>query len=117
MASKTTREKRIIRHQRIRKTISGTSDIPRIAVYKSNTNIYIQIIDDIKQVTLISLNSKDLKLKNGSNKVSAKKLGSEIGKKMKAKKIKKAVFDRGGFLYHGTIKELADAIRNEGITI
>jgi large subunit ribosomal protein L18 len=115
MAIKTKKDKRITRHYRIRKTVKGTANIPRLAVFKSNTNIYAQIIDDDKGHTLVALSSKDLKIKNGSNIEAAIKVGTELAKKAKAKKISKVVFDRGGFLYHGRVKAFADASRKEGL--
>ncbi len=114
---KTKKEHRTIRHYRIRKTVIGTSERPRLSVFRSNTNIYVQIIDDSKGTTILALSTKDLKLKNGSNIAAATKLGTEIGKKAKAAKIKCVVFDRGGFLYHGSVKALAEAVKKEGIKI
>jgi len=105
------------RHLHIRKKIIGSSNIPRLSVYKSNKNIYAQIIDDEKGVTMVSSSSKQLKINNGGNKDAAKLVGQDIAKKAKENNIKKLVFDRGGFLYHGRIKELADSIRNEGLEI
>ena len=106
---------RVERHKRVRKKISGTPEKPRLNVYKSNTNIYAQIIDDTEGKTLVQASSidKELKetLKNGGNMEAAKAVGSLIGKRAKEKGIEKVVFDRSGYLYHGKIKELGDAAR------
>ena len=111
-----TKNKRLNRKIRIRKKISGTSTVPRLAVFKSNNNIYVQAIDDLNQVTLASSStlSKEVKSKNLSNE-SAKQVGELLGEKLKDLKIKSAVFDRGGYIYHGRVKSLADGIRDKGI--
>lgn len=103
------------RHARVRKTLSGTKDCPRLNVFKSNSGIYVQVIDDEEGKTLISSSSIALKLKNGSNIDAAKKVGEDIAKKCKTKKITKVVFDRGGNLYHGRVKALAEAARENGL--
>ena len=108
---------RMSRHERIRKTMMGTSATPRLCVFRSNTEIYAQIIDDESRTTLASASSldKDLKIKNGGNVEAAKLLGAEIAKRAKKAKIKKVVFDRGGYLYHGRVKALAEAARENGL--
>ena len=108
---------RISRHERIRKTLIGTSAIPRLCVFRSNTGIYAQIIDDETRTTLVSASSldKDLKIKNGSNVEAAKIVGAEIAKRAKKAKITKVVFDRGGYQYHGRVEALADAARENGL--
>lgn len=110
---------RVERHKRVRKKISGTPEKPRLNVYKSNANIYAQIIDDTEGKTLVQASSidKELKetLKNGGNMEAAKAVGSLIGKRAKEKGIEKVVFDRSGYLYHGKIKELGDAAREAGL--
>ncbi len=108
---------REVRHSRIRKNISGTSDIPRLNVFRSNTGIYAQIIDDESKTTLVSASTldKELGIKNGSNCEAAGKVGESIAKKANEKGIKKVVFDRGGYLYHGRVKALADAARENGL--
>lgn len=110
---------RVERHKRVRKKISGTPEKPRFNVYKSNANIYAQIIDDTEGKTLVQASSidKELKetLKNGGNMEAAKAVGSLIGKRAKEKGIEKVVFDRSGYLYHGKIKELGDAAREAGL--
>lgn len=108
---------RQIRHERIRKTIMGTSATPRLCVFRSNTGIYAQIIDDETRTTLVSASSldKDLKLANGSNVEAAKVVGKAIAEKATKAKITKVVFDRGGYLYHGRVKALAEAARENGL--
>ena len=108
---------RIARHKRIRKNLHGTNDVPRLNVFKSNTNIFAQIIDDENGKTLVSASSidKELKLENGSNIEAAIKVGELIAKRATKKKIKEVVFDRGGYLYHGRVKALAEAARENGL--
>ena len=105
-------EMRKTRHERLRKTLSGTKDIPRLTVYRSNKNIFAQLIDDENNVTLASASS--LKI-DGNNKEVASQVGKEIAKKAKELKITKVVFDRGGYLYHGRVAALADAARENGL--
>ena len=113
MIKKESRNKmRKIRHERIRKQIIGTKDIPRLNVYRSNNNIYAQIIDDENGVTLASASSMKMK---GNNTEIAAKVGEAIAKEAKKAKITKVVFDRGGYLYHGRVKALADAARENGL--
>ena len=106
---------RIRRHARVRAKISGTAEAPRLCVYRSNKNIEAQIIDDVKGVTLVSSSSMALKLENGSNIEAAAKVGKDIAEKALAKKIKKIVFDRSGYIYHGRVKALAEAAREAGL--
>ena len=108
---------RVVRHERIRTKIHGTAQIPRLCVFRSNTGIYAQIIDDEAKTTLCSASTldKDLKLENGSNIEAAKVVGEAIAKKALKAKITKVVFDRGGYLYHGRVKALADAARENGL--
>ena len=110
-------EMRKIRHTRIRENLSGTSERPRLCVFRSNANIEAQIIDDVKGVTLVSASSleKELNLKNGGNIEAAKVVGAEIAKRAKKAKINTVVFDRGGYLYHGRVKALAEAAREGGL--
>ena len=103
------------RHARIREKISGTAECPRLSVFRSNTEIFAQIIDDVKGVTLVSSSSVELKLKNGGNVEGAKLVGKDIAEKAKKLKIKEVVFDRGGYLYHGRVEALADAARENGL--
>ena len=110
-------EVRKARHARVRAKVSGTPEVPRLNVFRSNQNIFAQIIDDTKGTTLVSASSidKDLKLANGSNIEAATKVGELIAKRAKEAKIKKVVFDRGGYLYHGGVKALAEAARANGL--
>ena len=110
-------EARKARHTRIRKRVSGTSELPRLCVFRSLKNISAQIIDDENGVTLVSASSldKDLKITNGGNVEASKLVGAEIAKKAKKAKITKVVFDRGGYLYHGRVQALADAARENGL--
>lgn len=105
---------RKIRHERVRNKIVGTTECPRLCVYRSNSNIYAQIIDDEKGITLVSSNSLELKLKN-ANIEAAKKVGESIAKKATKAGIKNVVFDRGGYLYHGRVQALAEAARENGL--
>ena len=106
---------RVRRHARVRAKLSGTAACPRLCVYRSNKNIEAQLIDDVKGVTLVSSSSMSLKLENGSNIEAAKAVGSDIAKKALAKKVKKVVFDRSGYIYHGRVKALAEAAREAGL--
>jgi large subunit ribosomal protein L18 len=102
-------------HARIRAKLAGTGVRPRLNVYRSLNHIYAQVIDDQKGETLASVSTLSLKLKTGGNVASAKEIGKAIAEKAVEKGIKKVVFDRGGFLYHGRIKALADAAREAGL--
>jgi large subunit ribosomal protein L18 len=110
IAKNTLREQR---HTRIRKTLSGTSLRPRLSVYRSNTAIYVQIIDDTKGITLVSTSSQALKV--GKTIEAATSVGTDIAKKALKAGINTVVFDRSGYLYHGRIKALADAARAAGL--
>ena len=100
-------------HNRIRAKLSGTGERPRLNVYRSLNNIYAQLIDDEKGVTLVSAST--IKLKTGGNVAAAREIGKTVAELAVEKGIKKVVFDRGGFLYHGRIKALADAAREAGL--
>ena len=117
VTKKSRNETRQKRHLRIRKNISGTSSTPRLAVYRSNANIYAQVIDDVAKVTLVAASSidKELKLANGSNIEAAKQVGALVAKRALEKQIENVVFDRGGYLYHGRVKALAEAAREAGL--
>ena len=112
-------EQRVKRHVRLRHDLAGTTQRPRLCVYRSLSNIYAQIIDDTKGVTLVSCNTtqKEIKEKvaNMTNKEQAKFVGEQIAKLAKKKKITEVVFDRGGYLYTGRVKELADGARAAGL--
>jgi len=110
------RANRVRRHARVRKKISGTTARPRLSVYRSEKNIYAQIIDDVNGVTLVSASSVDKDFDGvGSNKESAQKVGTMVAKKALDKGIKTVVFDRGGYIYHGRIEALATAAREAGL--
>jgi large subunit ribosomal protein L18 len=102
-------------HARIRRKLSGTTGRPRLNVYRSLNHIYAQLIDDQKGETIAAASSLQLKLKSGGNVAAAKEIGKTIAEKAKEKGVKKVVFDRGGFLYHGRLKALADAAREAGL--
>jgi large subunit ribosomal protein L18 len=103
------------RHKRVRNKVNGTPECPRLNVFRSSSHIYAQVIDDTNGVTLVSASSIDMKLENGGNVEAAKKVGAEIGKRAIEKKIENVVFDRGGYIYHGRVKALADAAREAGL--
>ena len=110
---------RIRKHLRVRKKVNGTSERPRLNVFRSLNHIYAQVIDDTKGITLVAASTLDEALKgkftNGGNKDAAKAVGTLIAKKALEKGLKTVVFDRGGYLYHGRIKELAEAAREAGL--
>ena len=117
MVSKTNRKlERVRRHKRVRTKISGTSECPRLCVFRSNTNVYAQIIDDTKGVTLVQASTLDKEVKTKhSNKEAAKEVGTLVAKRALEKNIKDVVYDRGGYVYHGVVKELAEAAREAGL--
>ena len=117
MVSKINRKfERARRHRRVRNKINGTSECPRLSVFRSNTGIYVQIIDDTATVTLAQASTMDKEVKTKHcNKEAAKEVGALIAKRAKDKKITDVVFDRGGYIYHGVVKELADAAREGGL--
>jgi large subunit ribosomal protein L18 len=102
-------------HSRIREKLAGTGERPRLNVYRSLNHIYVQLIDDQKGETLISASTLALKLKSGGNVAAAKEIGKAVAEKAVANGIKQVVFDRGGFLYHGRVKALAEAAREAGL--
>lgn len=117
MITKTDRKsERNRRHLRVRRKISGTTERPRLCVYRSNNNLFVQIIDDVNGNTLVSASTldKEVKVKH-SNKEAAKEVGTLIAKRAMDKKITTVVFDRSGYVYHGVIKELAEAAREAGL--
>ena len=117
MITKTDRKaERQRRHVRVRRKISGTAECPRLCVFRSNSNLYVQLIDDVKGVTLAQASTLDKEVKTKhSNKEAAKEVGALIAKRAIEKNIKEVVFDRGGYVYHGVVKELADAAREGGL--
>ncbi len=111
-----TKKARIQRHKRVRGKVSGTADCPRLCVYRSTNNIYAQIIDDVNGVTLVSASSLDKSIEgNGGNKEAAKAVGKLVAERAKEKNITSVVFDRGGNIYHGRVKELAEGARESGL--
>ena len=107
---------RLKRHKKIRAKISGTAERPRLAVYRSNANISAQIIDDVAGITLVSASTLEKDFEgNGGNKEAAKLIGKTIAERAAAKGITEVVFDRGGYLYHGRVSELADGAREGGL--
>ena len=103
------------RHARVRTKVSGTADRPRLNVFRSNAHISAQLIDDVNGVTLVSANSVELKLENGGNIAAATLVGTEVAQRALKANITNVVFDRGGYLYHGRVKALADAAREAGL--
>ena len=117
MITKTDRKaERQRRHKRVRNKINGTAECPRLAVCRTNQNIIAQIIDDTKGETLVYVSTldKDIKTKK-ANKEAAKEVGTSIAKKAAKKNIENVVFDRGGYIYHGVVKEIAEAAREAGL--
>ena len=108
-------EERLRRHKRVRRVVSGTPDCPRLNVFRSNKQIYAQVIDDTTGRTLAASSSVVLKLENGGNVEAAKKVGADIAEKCKALNIESVRFDRGGYVYHGRAQALADAAREAGL--
>ena len=109
-----TNAQRLKRHKRVRSKISGTAERPRLNVFRSEKNIYAQVIDDVSGVTLCSASS--LKMEgNGGNKTAAREVGKAVAKAALAKGIETVVFDRGGYLYHGRVAELAEGAREGGL--
>ena len=107
---------RLHSHRRVRGKISGTAECPRLNVYRSTNNIYAQLIDDVKGVTLCSASTLDKDFDgNGGNKEAARKVGLTIAQRAVEKGISEVVFDRGGYIYHGRVKELAEGAREGGL--
>ena len=114
--SSNSNEQRLKRHRRVRAKISGTPERPRLNVFRSNKHIYAQLIDDVNGVTLAAASTMDKGFEgNGGNKDAARKVGQAIGKLAVEKNSAEVVFDRGGYLYHGRVKELADGARESGL--
>lgn len=106
---------RVRRHARVRAKVKGSEKTPRVVVFRSNKNIEVQVINDDKNMTLLTVSSKGLKLKNGGNIEAAKKVGAALAEACKAKKITTVVFDRGGYIYHGRVEALAEEARKGGL--
>ena len=111
-----TRGQRIKRHNRVRGKISGTAERPRLSVFRSENNIYAQVIDDVAGKTLVSASTVEKAFEgNGSNCEAAKKIGAVIAERALQKGIEEVVFDRGGYIFHGRVKALADGAREGGL--
>ena len=110
-----TRSQRIKRHSRVRGKISGTAERPRLSVFRSEKNIYAQIIDDVAGNTLVAASSVEKDFGPGSNKEAARKVGKLVAERAVAKGIEEVVFDRGGYIYHGRVKALAEGAREGGL--
>ena len=117
MVKKTNRNaERLRRNARVRRKISGTAECPRLCVFRSNNNIYVQVIDDVKGTTLAQASTLDKEVKTKhANKEADKEVGALIAKRALEKNIETVVFDRGGYIYHGVVKELAEAAREGGL--
>ncbi|MDO3393059.1 MULTISPECIES: 50S ribosomal protein L18 [Ligilactobacillus] len=103
------------RHMRVRNKISGTAECPRLNVYRSNKNIYAQVIDDVAGVTLVSASTLDSEVSGNTKTEQAASVGEVVAKRAVEKGIKEVVFDRGGYLYHGRVEALAEAARENGL--
>lgn len=111
-----TNAQRMKRHKRVRAKISGTPETPRLNVFRSKQNIYAQIIDDVNGVTLVSASTVEKGFEGfGGNAAAARKVGQTVAERAKEKGIESVVFDRGGYLYHGRVKELAEGAREGGL--
>ena len=111
-----TKAQRLKRHVRVRAKVSGTPECPRLCVFRSEMHIYAQIIDDVNRVTLCSASSVEKDFEGlGSNKEAARKVGKTVAERAKAKGIDTVVFDRGGYVYHGRVAELAEGAREGGL--
>ena len=108
-------DERLRRHVRVRRKISGTPECPRLNVFRSNAHIHVQIIDDVNGNTLVSASSVELKLGNGGNIEAAKTVGKAIAERALEKNITNVVFDRGGYIYTGRVKAVAEAAREAGL--
>ena len=116
VSRKDSNQTRLKRHKRVRAKISGTAARPRLCVYRSNAHISAQIIDDVAGVTLVSASTQEKDFEGiGSNKAAARKVGALLAEKAMAKGITEVVFDRGGYLYHGRVSELAEGAREGGL--
>ena len=117
MITKTDRkQERRRRHLRVRRKVSGTATCPRLCVYRSNKNLFVQVIDDVAATTLVSASTLDKEIKTKyANKEAAKEVGALIAKRALEKNIENVVFDRGGYIYQGVVKELAEAAREAGL--
>lgn len=109
------KEKKLRRHRRVRAKVQGTARRPRLSVFRSNQHVWVQLIDDVAGKTLASTSDKNLKEKKESTVAAAEKVGKELAKQALEKKIDMAVFDRGGYKYHGIVKAVAEGARKGGL--
>jgi large subunit ribosomal protein L18 len=119
MTKQTSRAARLVRHERLRKTLSGTADRPRLCVFRSLEHIYAQVIDDSRGVTLAQASTLDAELKTQSDQkkmAQAELVGKTVAQRAQQAGIKQVVFDRGGYKYHGRVKALAEAARSAGLS-
>ena len=115
MRGEAKREARMRRHSRVRRKVRGTAERPRLAVYRSNRHIYAQLVDDLSARTLVA--TSDLGAADGNKMARAKKVGEAIAERARSMGVERVVFDRGGRLFHGRVKALADAAREAGLSI
>ena len=108
-------DERLRRHARVRTKISGTTECPRLNVFRSNAHIHVQIIDDSTAKTIVAASTIDMKIEKGGNIAAASAVGSEVAKRALAAGITNVVFDRGGYIYHGRVKAVAEAAREAGL--
>ena len=108
-------DERLRRHARVRTKVNGTAECPRLNVFRSIAHIHVQIIDDVAGKTLVAASSVELKLENGGNVAAAAAVGTEVAKRALAAGIENVVFDRGGYIYHGRVKAVAEAAREAGL--
>ena len=108
-------DERLRRHARVRTKVNGTAECPRLNVFRSNAHIHVQIIDDVAGKTLVAASSVEFKLENGDNVAAAAAVGTEVAKRALAAGIENVVFDRGGYIYHGRVKSVAEAAREAGL--
>ena len=115
---KTAQEHRVLRHKRVRRKVSGTPERPRLVVFRSNKHVYAQLIDDLEGKTIASASTTETGMKGelaGNSLAGAKRVGTLVAQRAVEKGVSSAVFDRGGFLFHGRVKALADAAREAGL--
>ena len=117
MANSTRKQTRRRIRYRIRRKVFGTAERPRLAVFRSIKHIYVQAVDDVSGHTLVHASSRDSEIKGAGNIAAAKEVGALVAQRLKEAGVKQAVFDRGGVLYHGRVRALADAIREAGLKI
>lgn len=115
MANKSRTDMRKVRHKRIRKHVAGTPERPRLAVYRSNKHLIVQVVDDVNGTTIAAASTHEKDLKAGGNVEGAKVVGEAIAKRAQEKGIKQVVFDRGGFRYMGSVKSIAEGAREAGL--